>query len=87
MNNQENKVLELSGKQSKNISCCELLTLFQRYYQKKFGVDGMILFDDKEFEDLEFKITHALTKSLFNYLSKNNKICEKCDKEWKDLLK
>jgi hypothetical protein len=72
--------------ESKNISCCELLTLFKRYYQKKFGVDGMVLFND-EMENEELNITYALTKSLFNYLGKNNKLCEKCDKGWKNLLK
>jgi len=70
----------MNDKENKNISCCELLTLFQRYYQKKFGVDGVILFDDER-ENEEFNITHAFTKSLFSYLSKNNKLCGKCDKE------
>ena len=71
---------------SKNISCCELLTLFQRYYQKKFGVDGMILFENG-MENEEINDTHILTKSLFSYLSKNNKLCSKCDKEWGNLVK
>lgn len=71
---------------SKNISCCELLNLFQRYYQKKFGVDGMILFDGEETENMEFVITQTLTKSLFNYLSKKEKLCGKCAK-WEELLK
>ena len=62
---------------SKTISCCELLSLFQRYYQKKFGVDGMILFDDER-ENEEFNSVYALTKSLFIYLTKNNKLCDKC---------
>jgi hypothetical protein len=53
---------------------------FPKILQKKFGVDGMILFDSEETENMEFAITHALTKSLFNYLSKKNKLCEKCDK-------
>ena len=65
---------------SKTISCCELLSLFRRYYQKKFGVDGMILFDE-ETENQEFNSVHAFTKSLFIYLTKNNKLCEKCENE------
>lgn len=65
---------------SKTISCCELLNLFRRYYQKKFGVDGMILFDN-EMESGEFNSVHALTKSLFTYLIYNNRLCEKCENE------
>ena len=79
MNNMEPKAM------SKTISCCELLNLFRRYYQKKFGVDGMILFADEETEKEEFNSVHALTKSLFIYLTKNNKLCDKCENEWKNL--
>ena len=41
----------------------------------------MILFGDEETEDEEFNSVHALTKSLFIYLTKNNKLCEKCENE------
>ena len=70
---------------SKTISCCELLNLFQRYYQKKFGVEGMILFAEEERENEEFSSVQAFTQSLFTYLTKNNKLCQKCESEWKNL--
>ena len=70
--------------ETKSTTCCELLTLFQRYYLKKFGVDGVILFNDMELNE-EFRAVFLLTKSLFTYLTKKNKLCEKCEREWKNL--
>ncbi|CAI2200308.1 12178_t:CDS:2, partial [Funneliformis geosporum] len=48
---------------------------------KKFGVEGIILFSDEEIGSEEFKAVHALTTSLFTYLTKHNQLCEKCGKE------
>jgi len=68
---------------SQLIPCCELLTLFERYYQKKFGVDGVILFTE---ESEEFLVVHSLTNSLFKALSKKKLLCENCEK-WPERLK
>lgn len=62
--------------ENKLISCCELLTLFERYFRKQFGVDGMILFDDEV--DPTFAGSYSLTQSLFTYLEKNKQLCPVC---------
>ena len=68
---------------SQLIPCCELLTLFERYYQKKFGVEGLILFTE---ESEEFLVIHSLTTSLFQALSKKKLLCGSCEK-WQERLK
>ena len=66
--------------QSKLISCCELLTLFDRYYQKKFGVDGIIFFPTGV-EDNNFAAIWEITASLFRYFEKKDRLCLKCKQD------
>ena len=73
MNNQEPKL----------ISCCELLAAFQKYYQKKFGVDGMIFFSEEV--NRENFLLPEITVSLFKYFEKKDKLCEKCQQNWRKL--
>jgi len=68
---------------SQLIPCCELLTLFERHYQKKFGVEGLILFTE---ESEEFLIIQALTNSLFKALSEKKLLCGNCEK-WSERLR
>lgn len=69
---------------TKSITCCELLTLFQRYYQKKFGVDGIILFAES-FSAGNFPAIWEITASIFKYFEKKDKLCGKCKQNWKKL--
>ncbi|KLL01732.1 MAG: hypothetical protein MRERC_7c087 [Mycoplasmataceae bacterium RC_NB112A] len=68
----------------KLISCCELLELFNRYYSKKFGVDGIILFEE-DIRDENFPPIWEITASIFKYFEKKEKLCEKCKKNWKKM--
>ncbi|CAG8853737.1 29870_t:CDS:1, partial [Gigaspora margarita] len=43
--------------------CCESLTLLERYYQKKFGVEGLILFTE---ESEEFLFVQAFANTKLN---------------------
>ena len=74
----------MNNDQSKLVSCCELLTLFERYYQKKFGIDGIILFTG-DFDNESFPVIWEITVSLFNYFEKKDKLCEKCKQNWRKL--
>ena len=63
--------------EGKLINCCELLALFDRYYQKKFGADGIIFFSE-EVGDENLPAIWEVTASLFKYFEKKDKLCEKC---------
>lgn len=70
--------------EQKLISCRELLTLFERYYSKKFGADGVIFFED-DIRDENFPPIWEITASIFKYFEKKEKLCGKCKQNWKKL--
>ena len=74
----------MNNSTSKLIACCKLLAVFQKYYQKKFGVDGIVLFAE-EVEDGAFPMVWEITASLFRYFEKKDKLCQKCKQNWRKL--
>ena len=67
----------MENKQNKIITCCELRKTFQRYYQKKFGVDGLSLFVEEN-PTIELVFFQEIFTSLFNYFKKQEKLCSEC---------